>query len=695
MDAPTSRCNSNFDSKIAINVDTTNAISSYNGNKNHKYVCPQCNQSVIFKSGDIIKNYFSHLPNQQINCDYYDNYKYNRYNNLISNLSSTRRKPKYAKKSNNQTVNTTIEIDENVFCLLCDKPVHLYDDGSDKYYVHYTFENKTCDFTPASESIDHYCAKKKIKLLLEHGKIISIENLCQMRHLQSPTNLSLSTNDKCLLEYHFIFNQANRYADLAIIDSSNNIKHIIEIYSSHRTSENNRPEPWYELSSLDVLKHKTLYKNLRVTSNCLDCKAFEEKNYLLCIESIKRNNYDDSHKTIITKHHNLNQDILINNCLTSIDDLDNIYILDCLLYNSNVFPHLRSSSSFNIQDPEHLLLQACFKERLNIIKYILNNYQILYKNISSLFESNENNQQKYEKSISYLKEYFKYQSVNNSYNYQSAFISHDQALLDFLVNMCVHISFDSLVDLISSCQSIDFLNIFAQKYLPQINSFCGYNDFLYKDYFMTFIHNNKYRHLECLIDVSLSFIDYDKDYFVSNAINMASKLKRYDILKLLINTFKDNKYCGLAFYYLRNNTEMIALLESNKYSYNSSLNYSAAAGKLASLEYLVKSKSIKNNTCLNKAINSNIDGHKKALVIKFLLENGFTFDTNLLNKYPDTITVPRRLKKYSGKTVAEIIKDKGYVTWFLFKTDFFDDIDFLDENISFIIALLLRYKFQS
>lgn len=110
---------------------------------------------------------------------------------------------------------------------------------------------------------------------------------------------------------------------------------------------------------------------------------------------------------------------------------------------------------------------------------------------------------------------------------------------------------------------------------------------------------------------------------------------------------------------------------------------------------MVKSKSIKNDTCLNKAINSNIDGHIKPLTIKFLLENGFTFDTNLLNKYPDTITVPRRLKKYSGKTVAEIIKDKGYVTWFLFKTDFFDDIDFLDENISFIIALLLRYKFQS
>ena len=62
-------------------------------------------------------------------------------------------------------------------------------------------------------------------------------------------------NDDCFikLEHRFTYNNGIKYADVAYLHR-NNLVGIFEIYHTHKTREEDRPEPWYEFDASTVLR---------------------------------------------------------------------------------------------------------------------------------------------------------------------------------------------------------------------------------------------------------------------------------------------------------------------------------------------------------------------------------------------------------------------------------------------------------
>lgn len=136
-----------------------------------------------------------------------------------------------------------------------------------------------------SETQIHKDAKLAIKQLVELGIPIKIIRKC------SKTNCSncvyewelpnLSKNCKVELEYRFNHNNSLKVADLAVLYKKK-IYTIFEIYNSHITYTNDRPEPWFEFNAKDILNNiNSSYIELVCIrkEECNDClyKKYMEK----------------------------------------------------------------------------------------------------------------------------------------------------------------------------------------------------------------------------------------------------------------------------------------------------------------------------------------------------------------------------------------------------------------------------------
>lgn len=150
------------------------------------YICPDCNEELILKQGNILAWHFSHK----------------KYSNCL-------------------------------------------------YYSH------------PSESQQHLAAKHLIKAKLEHGSII-INRECQLCHSHTDKQiLSLENSDTVELECRFDYNGL-KIADIAICNNDK-IKYIIEIVHTHKTLDNARPDPWFELDATECL-----------TLDALICKRYKQ-----------------------------------------------------------------------------------------------------------------------------------------------------------------------------------------------------------------------------------------------------------------------------------------------------------------------------------------------------------------------------------------------------------------------------------
>jgi len=121
------------------------------------------------------------------------------------------------------------------------------------HFAHYKDNNQCTYYNNPTETQIHKDAKLTLKLILETGMKLKIIRKCSSCisniyewDVPSLKNYNIET------EYRFDYNNSLKIADLAVL-YKNNIYAIFEIYNSHKTINDARPEPWFEFDAKNVL----------------------------------------------------------------------------------------------------------------------------------------------------------------------------------------------------------------------------------------------------------------------------------------------------------------------------------------------------------------------------------------------------------------------------------------------------------
>ena len=145
-------------------------------------------------------------------------------------------------------------------CPCCEKDV-IFKKGLIKqpHFAHYKSDNPCYYYDKPNESQIHKDAKLLLKTLLDNKCEICFHRECNNCRFEEPTifedNISkndYNENTQAIIEYKFMFNNSNRSADVAFIENDN-IKYIFEICYKNKTTEENRPEPWFEINAEELI----------------------------------------------------------------------------------------------------------------------------------------------------------------------------------------------------------------------------------------------------------------------------------------------------------------------------------------------------------------------------------------------------------------------------------------------------------
>lgn len=120
------------------------------------------------------------------------------------------------------------------------------------------FRHKTDTINPCnhynhpSESQIHKDGKMLLKFLIEKNFNLEVNRMCYKCNNSETTIIEYDCNKEHVeLEYRFDYNGL-KIADVACINNKNT-KYIFEIYNTHKTLEENRPEPWFEINAEHLL----------------------------------------------------------------------------------------------------------------------------------------------------------------------------------------------------------------------------------------------------------------------------------------------------------------------------------------------------------------------------------------------------------------------------------------------------------
>ena len=160
------------------------------------------------------------------------------------------------------------------------------------HFAHYN-DNDPCNYyNKPSESQIHKDAKMLLKsLLLDNNRQIKIIRKCyndycdyKLKKYSKKYKIpKISDTSKIIIEHRFNYNGL-KIADVAYIDNDE-IVCIFEICNTHKTEDNNRPEPWFEINAINfinsvnlnnlnnnIIKIECIRKN-----KCENCKIIQIK----------------------------------------------------------------------------------------------------------------------------------------------------------------------------------------------------------------------------------------------------------------------------------------------------------------------------------------------------------------------------------------------------------------------------------
>jgi Competence protein CoiA-like family len=122
-----------------------------------------------------------------------------------------------------------------------------------------------------TESQMHKEAKHLIASRINNGDPLTIRRKCKNKGCDFE-ELHQITNAKAVEEYGFVHNNSHKKADIGIV-VDDQLNHVIEIYHTHKTCEEDRPEPWCEVDA-------------RITVEGLQDNASAKEFSIKCIRNI-------------------------------------------------------------------------------------------------------------------------------------------------------------------------------------------------------------------------------------------------------------------------------------------------------------------------------------------------------------------------------------------------------------------------
>ena len=140
-------------------------------------------------------------------------------------------------------------------CPECNRDLTLCQGEIRVYHFRHKFDNiNSCiHYNKPTETQIHKDAKLLMKTLLERKiKISFIRNCCSCKKNEEYKISEINNTSVIKLEYRFEFN-GTKIADIAWINDSK-LYCIFEIYNTHKTLNENRPEPWFEIDAETLIK---------------------------------------------------------------------------------------------------------------------------------------------------------------------------------------------------------------------------------------------------------------------------------------------------------------------------------------------------------------------------------------------------------------------------------------------------------
>jgi len=155
------------------------------------------------------------------------------------------------------------------------------------YFRHKVDTVNPCNYyNKPSESQIHKDAKLLMKMLLDKKTPVLFNRNCTNCKKNEEFEIpEISETSNIQNEYRFDYNGI-KIADVAYIDAGE-IVCLFEICNTHKTSSENRPEPWFEIDALTLIGIANDYHLSSITIPCIRCEKCEE-----CIDKEKLDEID-------------------------------------------------------------------------------------------------------------------------------------------------------------------------------------------------------------------------------------------------------------------------------------------------------------------------------------------------------------------------------------------------------------------
>ena len=207
------------------------------------------------------------------------------YTLLINNMNEQIRLGAINKQTHKYTHPTQANKQDKFMCIDCEKDVIIRKGKIRIPHFSHCKEDLKCNFyTTPNESQIHKNAQFLLKYILENKIELCIYNKCAKCNKTTEYDIpQISESSSIIIEYRFDYNGL-KIADVAYIDD-NEILCIFEIYNTHKTLSQNRPEIWFEIDALQII---TVFNNYDLQSVNLEC--IREK---ICDECINKESINE------------------------------------------------------------------------------------------------------------------------------------------------------------------------------------------------------------------------------------------------------------------------------------------------------------------------------------------------------------------------------------------------------------------
>lgn len=166
---------------------------------------------------------------------------------------------------------------DKFICIECNNDVILKKGKIRIPHFSHSLKDIKCNFYNTNESQIHKNAKLILKYMLENHILKEIHRKClkcnKITEFEIP---EITCNTSIVIEYKFDYN-GTKIADVAYINNVDvDIIGVFEVYYTHNTSEENRPEPWFELDAIKIIESINTQDLNNIKLSCIRNKVCED-----------------------------------------------------------------------------------------------------------------------------------------------------------------------------------------------------------------------------------------------------------------------------------------------------------------------------------------------------------------------------------------------------------------------------------